>query len=364
VTLSQPDRTSVPFPSTHPTYRLLEQTQKRDDFITDLEQFHDLIRQMDDHIAALNLKVNERSEDLVATNDKLDKLNSITDGLKQKIEKQTATLGDLYKIQSELKGVEEAMGRALTLKEKLRSSSWESEEQLKALFTELEDLVSFFNATLAEVALLPRTDEQRIASLKIMLDKTKALEKDPSQLLGTNLENTVNPTLNEHKEMYLAQSTDASKAHQEALDKLDTSKERLVELQEKLQILEARKLRLEETIENERTTQEAKLAVRLREVEAIESSVASINNPLALEEQLVRYEQRCAELEAIRLTQQEENLANKKAVEKEIEIASLAIIELDAFCKAKTAEVSQYWLMKKTSMNSLEKDQARIEKYS
>ena len=102
-------------------------------------------------------------------------------------------------------------------------------------------------------------------------------------------------------------------------------------------------------MESERKTQEAKLAVRKREVQAIESSVVSINDPVALEEQLARYERQCAEMEALRLKQQEENLAKKKAVENVIEAACQAIMELETFCKAKTAEAHDYWLMKMTA---------------
>ena len=69
---------------------------------------------------------------------------------------------------------------------------------------------------------------------------------------------------------------------------------------------------------------------------------------------MVRYERQCAELEATKLSQQEENLANKKAVEKEIEAACKAIMELELFCKAKTAEVNQYWLMKKTNLGTIQ----------
>ena len=333
--------------------RLPQLIKKRDDYSTDLEQFRDLIRQMDDHIAALNQKVKERSEELVTTNKKLEKMNGYTESLKQTLEKQAVSLGDMYKIQSELKGVEEAMDRASALKEKLRCSNWESEEQLSALFTELEGLVSLFNTVLSEVSLLPSMDD-RVASLKVTLDKTKALEKDQSKLLGVNLESFVHPSLIQYKEMYVNRTAEASQAHQATLDSLDASKERLTESLENLKVLEARKQRLEETLENERNTQEAKLAVRLREVEAIETSVASINDPVALEEQLVRYERQCAELEATRLTQQEENLANKKAVEKEIEAACKAIMELELFCKAKTAEVNQYWLMKKTNLGTIQ----------
>ena len=316
--------------------------------MTDLAQFRDLIRQLDDHVTALDQKVKERSEELGVTNKKLEKMNGYVEELKKTLEKQAASLGDIYKIQSELKGVDEAMDRVLALKETLRSNKWESEEQLNSLFTELEGEIATFNSILSEVALLPLMDEQMMSSLKVTLDKSHALEKHQSKLLGVDLDSVVQPALLQCKNLYIAQTFETRKAHQQALDDLDAIKNRLLESVDKLKMLEQRKVKVEETLENERSTQEAKIAVRLREVQAIESSVASINDPVALEEQLARYERQCAELEAFRLQQQEENLAAKKAVEDEIEVACQAIMELESFCKAKTAEVNQYWLMKMT----------------
>lgn len=334
-------------------YRLPQLIKKRDDYTTDLEQFRDLIRQMDDHIAALQQKVKERTEELGSTNKKLEKRTAHTDGLKQTLEKQAVSLGDIQKIQSELKGVEEALDRASALKEKLRASNWDGEEQLAAYFTELEGLVSLFNGVISELVLLPSMDDN-VASLKITLDKSKALEKDQSLLLGVDLESVVHPCLVQYNDTYITNTAEASAKYQTTLDNLEDSKEKLKDYAENLRMLEVRKHKLEETLENERNTQDAKLTVRLREVEAIEASVASINDPVALEEQLVRYERQCAELEATKLSQQEENLANKQAVEAEIEAACKAIMELDMFCKAKTAEVNQYWLMKKTKMGTVQ----------
>jgi SMC interacting uncharacterized protein involved in chromosome segregation len=332
------------------SFSLPKLRKKRDDYATDLEQFRDLIRQMDDHISALNQKVTERTAELDKTNKKIDKMTGHVEQLKKTLEKQAVSLGDMYKLQSELKGVDEAMERALALKEKLRKSKWESEEQLANHFTDLEGLVAEFNSALAEVALLPCMDD-RVAGLKVALHKTQALDKDQSKLLGVALVNVVHPTLLEYKEMYGEKAAEARQNYQQALDDLESSKERLSESMEKLQMLETQKLKCDESYESERKTQDAKLAVRLREMEAIEASMKSINDPVAQEEQLAKCERQCAELEAQRLKQQEEHLVMKKAVQDEIEAACQAVMELENFLKAKTAEVNQYWLMKIT-MNS------------
>ena len=330
--------------------RLENLTKKREDYSNDLGQFRDLIRQMDDHIEALNTKVVERSEELGTTNEKLDKINKHVEELKKTLEKQAVSLGDIYKVQSELKGVEEAIERCFAVKEKLRKSKWESEEQLSNHFTELETLISEFNAALSEISLLPSMDE-RAASLKVALDKSQVLQKDQTKLLGVDLENTVKPALAEYKAMYVQKAKSTHQDNQQALDDLEISKEKLTQCIDNLKSLEAQRTRAEESFESEQKAQEAKLALRIQEVEAIELSVSSINDPVALEEQMAAYERQIAELEALRYKQQEENLAMKKEVENEIEAACQAVMEMQNFCQAKAAEVSQYWMMKQT-MNS------------
>lgn len=303
---------------------------------------------MDAYIAALNEKVKIRTEELETTNKTLEKKNKTVESLKEALESQAVSLGDSEKLKSELKGVEEAMERAKGKKDTLRHAIWEGEKQLNSLNPQLQDAVAAYNITLSEVALLLGMDEEQVSKLKVVLDESQALEKDQIKLLGVDLASVVHPSLVHYKEHLVAGTARAGQEYQQALDDLQASKHELSDCVETLQILEAKKLKLQEALENERQTQEAKLAVRLRELEALVSSVGSINDPVTLEGQLARNERQVTEMEALRLEKQEENLANKKGVEDEIAAACQAIMENEAFMKAKAAEVNQYWLMKKT----------------
>jgi SMC interacting uncharacterized protein involved in chromosome segregation len=302
---------------------------------------------MDAYIAALHEKVKNRTEDLETTNKALEQKNRIVDSLKEALERQAVSLGDSEKLKSELKGVEEAMERAKGKKDTLRHYIWEGEQQLNSLYPQLQDSVAAYNITLSEVALLLGMDEEA-SKLKVVLDESQALENDQCKLLGVDLFTVVHPALVHYKEQLVAGTARASQEYQQALDDLQASKHELSDCVEKLQILETKKLKLQEALENERQTQEAKLAVRLRELETLESSVGSMNDPVGLEGQLARNERQVAEMESLRLEKQQENLSDKKAVEDEIAGACHAIMENETFMKAKGAEVNQYWLMKKT----------------
>ncbi|CAB9514798.1 Kinetochore protein NDC80 homolog [Seminavis robusta] len=325
--------------------------KKQEDFKVDLEQFRDLNRQLDDHVSGLQQKIKKFKEDLAAKNKILEKKNETIEHLKKTLGSQDLSKGDMYKLESELIGVKEAMERANKQKEQLRQSVWEDEAQLNSLYTQLEDSIAAYHISLSEIALAPEM-EKHAAKLKVVLDKSQALETDQNKLLGVDLSSVVHPTLIQFKERLVARTNKAGQDYQQALDELDAAKQQFSECVEKLQILEAKKEKLEETMERERQTHEAKLALRLREVEAIESSVGSINDPVAMEGHLARNERQVTEMEALRLQKQEENLANKKAVEDEIAAACQAIMENETFMKAKAAEVSQYWLMKLTNVSN------------
>ena len=96
-----------------------------------------------------------------------------------------------------------------------------------------------------------------------------------------------------------------------------------------LQILEAKAKNLEETLKRERDEQEGTLAVRLREIDSIETKISSLRDPVALEAAIAKYQRQCTQLETLRQKNQEEHAALNEAVQAEISdaLASLAVRE-------------------------------------
>ena len=91
----------------------------------------------------------------------------------------------------------------------------------------------------------------------------------------------------------------------------------------------------EDTLEGEREAQDAKLAVRQREAESMEARVAFLRDPVALEEQVAQFERQYAELEALRMKYEEDNVSRKRAVCEEIEKACLQMKRYDDYCLKK-----------------------------
>jgi len=86
----------------------------------------------------------------------------------------------------------------------------------------------------------------------------------------------------------------------------------------------------------------------------LETKVASLLHPVALEEQMAMFERQCAELEAMRQQYEEENIARKKAVCDEINQTCSAMEDYDQFCVQKIAHVNEYRKQKRASYGKLQ----------
>ncbi len=331
-------------------FSLEELIKKRDGYTTDLEQFRDLIQQMDQHVDTLIQRKQERTKELEETNENLATLADRIKNLKDSISKQELSIEDVQKMHNELKGVEEATERALVLRDQRRSTLWEIESELEKSWSDVELLVSDYNSNFGELSLLPLVSSKGLEMAAVI---DKRVSTDPSSLLGLDLQGNIQPALSSLREEYSLMATESKHQYHQALDDLEKSEENFTEVMEKHRIVEHKIDKCEETMEAERVAQSAKLEVRTNEAESIESKVASLRDPVAIELQMAQFERQCAELEAMRQQYEEENLARKKAVCDEINKACAAMEEYDQFCIENVAEVQEYRKSKQTSCGEL-----------
>jgi kinetochore protein NDC80 len=296
---------------------------------------------MEQHVAKLTQQKKDLSSELEVTKMKLAKASARIKELNENIANQDLSLEDVQKMENERKGVEEAIDRALVLRDQRRSAMWEIESELEKLWSDLESFASDYNSNLGEINALDVVAAKGV-QMKATVDKGAAQDSDPTKLLAVDLPGLVHPTMLSCREEYTKLLSESKWLYQEALDQLETSEEEFTESLEKLRIIESKIDKCEEVMEAEREAQEAKLGVRAREAESMEAKVASLRDPVALEEQMAQFERQCAELEALRQQYEEENVARKKAVCDEIDQACLAMKEYDEFCLSRIKEVQQY----------------------
>jgi kinetochore protein NDC80 len=322
-------------------FSLHDLIKTRDGYVTDLEQFHDLINQMEEHVAKLTQQKTDLSEELEETKTNLTKAATRVKELNDRLANQDLSLEDVQKMENERKGVEEAIDRAVTLRDQRRSALWEIESELEKLWSDLESFASDYNSNLGVINVLDVVAIKGIL-MKATVNKDVAQDPNPTKLLAVDLPGLVHPTLASCKEEYTKLLSESKWRYQEALDQLAISEEEFTEALEKLRIIESKMDKCEEVMEAEREAQEAKLAVRAREAESMEAKVASLRDPVALEEQMAQFERQCAELEALRQQHEEINIARKKSVCEEIEYACEQMKEYDEYCLAKIREVRHY----------------------
>lgn len=304
---------------------------------------------MDEHKLALEGKVSERTTELAETNVKLDRMTTHINELKQAIKEQEFSVDDIHKLESELKGLSEANDRAHSIRDQMRKMLLASEEELVAVCNDLDSVTSKYNGKIAEFQLVPDLGS-KFSHMKSEVRKGKLLESDQSQILGVDLVGTVQQLAFSSNEKYLEKNNKATSQCQNFLDRMISAEDAYKEEDAKFQILQDKKSKFEQTLEKERKTLEAKLAVRQREVEAMENKIASLQDPVALEEQIASYERQCAELTALRIKHEEENVARYKSVVNELNSACQLMSDHDAFFHQTAAQVKAYWKEKTDAM--------------
>jgi kinetochore protein NDC80 len=321
-------------------------SKKRDDYATDLQQFHDLLRQMEEHKSALEMKVKERTTELSESNDKLALANNQLEKLKQTVNTQQLSVDDLRKLENEMKGVIEATERSRSLKEERKKKLSAAQEDLSHQVNQLEGLVVQYNHKMSQVALLvPSLTSKGVNSVLRVHNDDRMLQSHVS-VLGVDLQDFVRPTVEAENNKLEVESDKCKRIHLEVSDKLKQAMQRGDETSSKLQILKDKIEKLEENIAQEQDAHMQKMNVRQREVDSMETKIDALRDPVAIEEQMASYERQCAKLEIMRQNHQEDSVLYRNIVLTEINAGLQLMKDHDTYWRHKNDELSQYWDLK------------------
>jgi SMC interacting uncharacterized protein involved in chromosome segregation len=323
-------------------YSLPEYKQKRESHATDVEQFHDLYRKMVDQKKQFEQKVNERTIELAQVNEKLEQMTTHIKELKQSINEQEFSVEEVYKMESEITGLTEAMDRVQVLRDQKCKALIITEAELAIKCNDLDSKVAEFSGKIAELRLVPELGS-KFSNVRVTMDKEMLSQSDFSRTIGLDLLNHIQPMAKESKNEYISKVEQSKMEFQHLLDQANHMDDSNKESDAKLKIVNDKMSKSEQTLEADRKTHDSVLAVRKRDVESTENKIASLQDPVALEEQMAAYERQCSELEALRREREENNMSQKRAVIMEINNACQLMEEHDIYFVKQIAEVKQYW---------------------
>eukprot|EP00934_Nitzschia_sp_Nitz4_P000044 Nitzschia sp. Nitz4//scaffold253_size28098//339//2317//NITZ4_008136-RA/size28098-snap-gene-0.51-mRNA-1//-1//CDS//3329544285//44//frame0 len=307
---------------------------KRDGYVTDLGQFHDLLDQMDNHVDTMKQKKAEKTKELETANQSLQSTNTRIANLETKIRTQKLSLDDVEKIQTESKVVTESLDRLALSKDQKRKELSSLETEMEELWGNAESFKIRYNSTLVEIPPCVPNVPPKVAHMETNANSM-------SEVFGQEFESTL-PSLLDLKSQVSKELTEHKWKYQEKLDTLERTEGQFSEALERLNIVENKVDHVEDTHEAEKSAHEAKLSVRIREAESLEQKIASVRDPVSLEEQMASYERQCAELEALQARHMEDNITLKRDVCMEIDRAKTAMKEHIVLCERKAQEVQDY----------------------
>jgi SMC interacting uncharacterized protein involved in chromosome segregation len=297
---------------------------------------------MVDHKKQFEQKVEERTLELAQVNEKLERITSHINELKQSISEQELSIDDVYKMESEMNGFTEATERAVVLRDQKRQDLFTCESQFASVCNDLDIKIGEFSGKIAGLRLVPELGSKFI-NVQVSVKKDMLLQTEINRVIGVDLMNYVQPTAVVSKTEYSTKGIQFKNQYQHIIDQTHNLEDSCKEADAKLKIAGDKLIKNEQTLENERKTQDATLAVREREVEAMEKKIAALQDPVALEEQMAAYERQCSELEALRREREENNMSQKRAVLIEISNTCQLMEDHDVYLNRQIVAVKKHW---------------------
>ena len=326
------------------TTRLQILFKKREDYAEEVEQFQDLVKQMDDHKATLVKKVDERQEELSAITEKIDRASRKMEKLQKVIDTQELSVDDAKKLELEQQSMHESLERVLDQKQKLKESLLANEQELSKMFEVVDASIADWNEKILHLSVVPVVG-QMYGPLKCVLNKD---DQDP--ILETLRE--AQALIDKHLLEVEKRIDSSNKQLQDGLDELSTMDSEQEELSVKKKILESEYAKAEQTVAREQESHISKISVRQNEVTEMEERItrASGGN---LEEVISAIDRSCADLETRIREVNEKVLERKKLLQGSIASACAMMKNHEAFVAQTVSQASSYARDKKASLSKI-----------
>jgi len=297
----------------------LPQRQTRlEELATDIEKFHELVRQLNEQKSARLQKVSEQTTELNTNETKLREKEEQIRHLQNVIDTQGITVEDVRELgveHAQLKGKIEKVAR---VKQGHDEKALQSQADLQKSFAKLEALsCAGFNSNVKKLNLMDRYGRKQKTNIELDMDRAHE-EKQDGMLGGVDLKTGVIPLLTNRKDDCERQLSEIRVELLKVTDVIESSHATVTDTKGAMKALEEQIQRAEDDFKRVTKQHESTHAVKLEELTSLENKVAALQNPVALEAAVHRCHRQCTELEAHRKRYQDENMMQKRAVLTEI----------------------------------------------
>jgi len=297
----------------------LPQRQTRlEELATDIEKFHELVRQLNEQKAARTQKVAEQMTELHQKEKRLREKEDLVKNLQHVIENQELTVADVQELDAKHMQLKSKIDKVARVKKGNDEIALQNFADLKKSFAKLEALsYAGFNAAVGELGLMDKYGRKQKTNIELNMDRAHE-EKENGMLGGVDLKASIIPLLSTRKDDSTTQLSDLKVKMLKAQYKIESSHVIVKETKDAMRVLEEQKQRGEDDLKKVTHELESAHAAKLQELKLVEEKIDALRNPVALEAAVSRCMRQCSELEAQRKRYQDENLMRKHAVLAEI----------------------------------------------
>jgi len=297
----------------------LPQRQTRlEELATDIEKFHELVRQLNEQKAARTQKVTEQMTELHQKEKRLREKEDLVKSLQHAIENQELTVADVQELDAKHMQLKSKIDKVARVKQGNDEIALQNFADLKKSFAKLEALsYAGFNAAVGELGLIDKYGRKQKTKIELNMDRAHE-EKENGMLGGVDLKASIIPLLSTRKDDSTTQLSDLRVSMLKAQYKIESSHVVVKETKDGMRVLEEQKQRGEDDFKKVKHELESAHVTKLRELKSVEEKIDTLRNPVALEAAVSRCMRQCSELEAQRKRYQDENLMRKHAVLAEI----------------------------------------------
>jgi kinetochore protein NDC80 len=266
---------------------------RKEEFLSDLNKFQQLIDQLEKHRDVMRGKTASRKSELERLDATIAAVEVDLTTLHARIDTQELSPDDVRRMVEKKEKLQEALTSATDSKSTVSRQVWEAEMTLRDKLLALENASAAYNSTAQDLQLIPHTARNAHGSrLNIEVDN-KA--KKPAQLMRTDVRTEVIAVLESIKVDLIEQLVVSREAELALQDDCDEATSQLQLQQEQASGLEARGRRLEEAYRREKEVLDTAMRAHDKEIDETESRLLDLRDNGAVEARIQSASRRVAE---------------------------------------------------------------------